>query len=403
MNDKPDWKDAPDWAEYLAQHYCGSWMWFDAKPRASGFAWCGTDRFEPAGRGDKNPDSWLDTLEQRPTFQHYPADVPHLSADEALASTYAQIRRTTDHIQELELERFRLIDALKPLAELADHFEERDYGRVMLGVREKDSKPIWTTDDAFRARDLLRSLGEWQEPGEAKTADLPPIGKCHYCTREIQYGEMYGISGDDGPFHMHKKDCQGNDNFVVSIFDQIPGYREAQDARNREISETLGRSIPKVISDAMNMLSFVDQIPKDQTTQDALERAMKKVAADLNIDIALDTAIHDSLAGFGHAGVRMSADGSATPFNDTDIFIMEETPPCMGNAPPVDGAVRNVSDVEPLPFGRGFMFTYQRRINGEWVDCDQVAKTRDGAEHVRAAIIGRQPAIAAFPGGIGID
>lgn len=38
---KPDWKDAPDWAEYLAQHPSGLWFWADRKPfptiRESGY------------------------------------------------------------------------------------------------------------------------------------------------------------------------------------------------------------------------------------------------------------------------------------------------------------------------------------------------------------------------------
>ena len=30
---KPDWKDAPEWANYLAQDKNGEWTWFSHKPK----------------------------------------------------------------------------------------------------------------------------------------------------------------------------------------------------------------------------------------------------------------------------------------------------------------------------------------------------------------------------------
>lgn len=30
---KPEWKDAPEWAGYLAQDGCGAWYWFEYKPK----------------------------------------------------------------------------------------------------------------------------------------------------------------------------------------------------------------------------------------------------------------------------------------------------------------------------------------------------------------------------------
>lgn len=29
---KPDWKDAPEWAQWLAQDPCGDWFWYENKP-----------------------------------------------------------------------------------------------------------------------------------------------------------------------------------------------------------------------------------------------------------------------------------------------------------------------------------------------------------------------------------
>lgn len=31
---KPDWKDAPSWARWLACNFHGHWVWFSHKPRA---------------------------------------------------------------------------------------------------------------------------------------------------------------------------------------------------------------------------------------------------------------------------------------------------------------------------------------------------------------------------------
>lgn len=60
---KPDWKDAPEWANYLAQDENGGWYWFENEPS-----------FGPAGswncrHGDcedaKSSNDWQSTLEQR--------------------------------------------------------------------------------------------------------------------------------------------------------------------------------------------------------------------------------------------------------------------------------------------------------------------------------------------------
>lgn len=36
---KPDWKDAPDWANYLAQDDNGSWSWFEHEPEWQDDMW----------------------------------------------------------------------------------------------------------------------------------------------------------------------------------------------------------------------------------------------------------------------------------------------------------------------------------------------------------------------------
>jgi len=36
---KPDWKDAPEWANYLAMDESGIWAWFENKPAINGNEW----------------------------------------------------------------------------------------------------------------------------------------------------------------------------------------------------------------------------------------------------------------------------------------------------------------------------------------------------------------------------
>lgn len=65
---KPDWKDAPKWANFVAQDDNGDWWWFESKPQLfEGTWWTGRS-------GLRVEDSWLSTdavdykesLEERP-------------------------------------------------------------------------------------------------------------------------------------------------------------------------------------------------------------------------------------------------------------------------------------------------------------------------------------------------
>ena len=61
---KPDWKDAPKWARWLAQNGSGEWMWYKHKPNAVRALnmFCGSTECEPC----KLYDNWESTLEKRP-------------------------------------------------------------------------------------------------------------------------------------------------------------------------------------------------------------------------------------------------------------------------------------------------------------------------------------------------
>lgn len=60
---KPDWKDAPEWADYLAQDKRGTWFWYENEPYNDGkHCWWSSGQEEPAVT---SPD-WKQTLEKRP-------------------------------------------------------------------------------------------------------------------------------------------------------------------------------------------------------------------------------------------------------------------------------------------------------------------------------------------------
>lgn len=60
---KPDWKDAPDWANYLAMDDSGYWTWFKSEPMAEGGEWFGSDWMPAPLRSTL---LWHETLEERP-------------------------------------------------------------------------------------------------------------------------------------------------------------------------------------------------------------------------------------------------------------------------------------------------------------------------------------------------
>lgn len=44
---KPDWKDAPEWAKWLAMDEDGEWFWFENKPeREGGWGWDADGRLQ---------------------------------------------------------------------------------------------------------------------------------------------------------------------------------------------------------------------------------------------------------------------------------------------------------------------------------------------------------------------
>jgi hypothetical protein len=67
---RPEWKDAPEWAMFLAQDKDGEWCWWNLEPALTYSLWTQGEpgdsyRFETAGYYEcKWP--WMETLEPRP-------------------------------------------------------------------------------------------------------------------------------------------------------------------------------------------------------------------------------------------------------------------------------------------------------------------------------------------------
>jgi len=61
---KPDWNDAPEWANYVAMDADGEWFWFAHKPTPHTHMWGPNGgQCELASATDTN---WASTLETRP-------------------------------------------------------------------------------------------------------------------------------------------------------------------------------------------------------------------------------------------------------------------------------------------------------------------------------------------------
>lgn len=70
---KPDWKDAPEWAQWLAMDECGTWCWFAGEPNQMSCLWMPGYETNQDGNTYEYADcmpggavDWKLTLERRP-------------------------------------------------------------------------------------------------------------------------------------------------------------------------------------------------------------------------------------------------------------------------------------------------------------------------------------------------
>lgn len=61
---KPDWNDAPEWAQWLAMDENGDWYWFEHKPFSNDYQWLRDKGF--FRKASINTPKWDETLEARP-------------------------------------------------------------------------------------------------------------------------------------------------------------------------------------------------------------------------------------------------------------------------------------------------------------------------------------------------
>ena len=86
-DNKPNWDDAPDWAEWLAQDADGEWAWFREPPHLDqngSKTWIVSNpdgqplpTWVKAGSGKTNP-NWRKTLEPKPDTKHQRTSKPDI-------------------------------------------------------------------------------------------------------------------------------------------------------------------------------------------------------------------------------------------------------------------------------------------------------------------------------------
>lgn len=63
---KPNWKDAPEWANYLAQDDDQEWWWFECEPDTREGYWY-SEKGKMQRETDGSESTWKESLEQRNT------------------------------------------------------------------------------------------------------------------------------------------------------------------------------------------------------------------------------------------------------------------------------------------------------------------------------------------------
>ena len=101
---KPNWDDAPEWANYLAQDEDGTWFWYSYKPViTNGEYWDARDgNTEPASVED-----WEKSLEKRPgspdSIVGY-GMAPRKGCDEPMPERYSELAALSARVDALSAE-----------------------------------------------------------------------------------------------------------------------------------------------------------------------------------------------------------------------------------------------------------------------------------------------------------
>lgn len=65
----PDWRDAPEGWNWVAQDEDGRWFWYRSEPRPGigGGVWRANSRDQQLAAVGVPPEDWIETLRERPT------------------------------------------------------------------------------------------------------------------------------------------------------------------------------------------------------------------------------------------------------------------------------------------------------------------------------------------------
>lgn len=63
---KPDWKDAPEWANFMAMDCNDDWYWYEKKPELICYCWRPVEGTNYQIADTQSDPFWEDTLEPRP-------------------------------------------------------------------------------------------------------------------------------------------------------------------------------------------------------------------------------------------------------------------------------------------------------------------------------------------------
>ena len=63
---KPDWKDAPEWAKYLAMDKNGAWWWYETEPHNTSNNWYPIGNVHYEMYTPSESEEWKKSLEKRP-------------------------------------------------------------------------------------------------------------------------------------------------------------------------------------------------------------------------------------------------------------------------------------------------------------------------------------------------
>lgn len=155
---KPDWADAPEWANWLTQGVSGVWYWWSDKPIAKGSFWMSDvgDNDHPDFKMDRAAKgevigNWQDTLEKRPETE---------DKEQPMKYEYGVEYETNGEKPDL------------PGDVLVDYLKDGVWNvkRTISDVYWGNKSKFKIVDERYKPKE--QDMNDWYEKGE-----LPPVGE----------------------------------------------------------------------------------------------------------------------------------------------------------------------------------------------------------------------------------